>query len=174
MKIKPKKTVSSFGGENYLIDQSGKVEHTAKPTIVALANGKILTIKISAVEKRKLIGAMKEIDFPKQFYVYKIFATLIFILLKKAKTKRVIIDREYPGHESIVKDMLIYLFTKNELNLPEIEFGLVGKKVAAHIKGLATYQGKIKPTIIVKTEEILEVIYSNKKGRRSQSSRDNP
>lgn len=36
------------------IDQSGKVENTSKLTVVAYANGKVRSLKISAVEKRKV------------------------------------------------------------------------------------------------------------------------
>lgn len=159
----------------YAIDQSGKVEHTSKATVVCLANSKCLTVKISAVQKQRLIATMKELEYPKHFYIYKIFATFIFILLKKEGIKRVIIDKEYPGHESVIKDTLIYLFAKNNLDLPEIEFGLIGKKVQAHIKGLRTYQAREKPTIIATAKNILELLYERyKKGWRSRSSRDNP
>lgn len=172
---RPKKTIKRSENLIFKIDQSGKVEHTSKTTVVCLANGKCLTVKISAVQKQRLIATMKELEYPKHFYIYKIFATFIFILLKQEGIKRVIIDKEYPGHESVIKDTLIYLFAKNNLNLPEIEFGLVGKKVQAHIKGLRTYQGREKPTIIVTARSVLELLYERyKKGWRSRSSRDNP
>jgi hypothetical protein len=37
----------------YQIDQSGRVEFTSKPTVIAFSNGKNKAIYISAVEKRK-------------------------------------------------------------------------------------------------------------------------
>jgi len=43
----------------YYIDQSGKVESTQKLTVVSCANGKVKTLLISAVEKRKLLVAMR-------------------------------------------------------------------------------------------------------------------
>lgn len=69
----------------YQIDQSGKVEDTKKLTIVAFANGKIKSLKISAVEKRKLIKAMRELDRPRKIFIFKIFAALIYLLFKNEK-----------------------------------------------------------------------------------------
>lgn len=63
----------------YQIDQSGKIEQTNKPTIVTLANGKTLTIRISSVEKQKLIKTMIELNRPVKNYTHKIFAALIFL-----------------------------------------------------------------------------------------------
>ena len=160
---------------NYQIDQSGKIEHTNRHTIVALANGSSATVKISTREKNKLILVMKQLDYPKQVYIYKIFGALIFILLTKLNIKHVTIDKEYPGHESVVKDTLIYLFLSNKDDLPNIGFDLVGKKCQAHIQALSTYQEKQKPTIIVKAEDILELFYErHKKGWRFRSGRNNP
>lgn len=47
------------------IDQSGKLEHTNRLTIVAYANGRIKVLKISSVEKRKLIRAFRELERPR-------------------------------------------------------------------------------------------------------------
>ena len=72
----------------YQIDQSGKIESTSKLTVVAVANGVIRSIVIKGVEKRRLITAMKNLDYPKTNYVYKIFAALIFMIIQKwVKTK---------------------------------------------------------------------------------------
>ncbi len=145
---------------NFQIDQSGKLEHTNRPTIVCLANGYIKTIKITAPEKQKLLRTIKEIEFPKQNYIYKLFAVLIFLIVKKEKIKFLEIDKEYPGNESIIKDTLIHLYSKYEIVIPEISFVLVGKESNCHKGGIAVFQYKEKPNIIIKAEKILEVLYA--------------
>lgn len=160
----------------YQIDQSGKIEQTSKATIVTLANDLLKTVKISAVEKRKLIKVMVELDYPRLNYMQKMFAALVFILIKNTKLAEVIVDKEYPSHEPDIKNMILSYFEKSRLRPPEISFGLVGKKAKAHTFGIKTYRGRRKPDLIIKAEDLLKVIYSKakEKGRRSQSSRDNP
>lgn len=46
------------------IDQSGKVENTSKLTVVAYANGKVRSLKISAVEKLKNLFEKGNLVFP--------------------------------------------------------------------------------------------------------------
>lgn len=157
----------------YQIDQSGKIENTNRSTIVALANGKKITIKISAREKQKLLAGLKKLEWPKTNYVYKVFATLIFLLIRDEKIGILEVDREYFGHESVIKDILIHLYNKQNLRMPEVTFVLVGKKSNAHKIALATFQSTLKPTIIVKAEIVFEVLYT-KKGRRLRSGRNNP
>lgn len=161
----------------YQIDQSGKIEQTNKPTVITLANGNAKTVKITAVEKRKLLKAVKEISHPKQNYIYRLFAVLIFILTGQQKLLQLEIDREYPRHESVIKDTLIYLYQKNRIALPDIEFILVGKKSKCHRTALAVFQQSAKADFIVKAEEVIKILYEkgvNKKGWRSSSKNDNP
>lgn len=158
----------------FQIDQSGKIEHTSKLTIVALANGKKKSIKISATEKQKLLAALKELEYPKTNYIYKFFATLIFILIKDEKIDTLEVDREYYGHESVIKDMLISLHSRYNLKMPDVTFLLIGKKSNSHKLALGTFQTKLKPTIIVQAEYVLEVFYAKEKGRRLHSGRNNP
>lgn len=147
----------------FQIDQSGKIEQTSKATIVTLANGYIKTVKISGVEKRKLIKAMIQLDYPSLNYMHKMFAALVFILLKDVKIGEVIIDKEYPNHEADIKNMLLNYFKKLGLKPPEVSFGLVGKKVKAHIFGIETYRGKRKPNITVSSQQLLGIIYRRSK-----------
>lgn len=163
---------SSVARGSYQIDQSGKIEHTSQVTVVAVANGKVKSIQIGAGEKQKLIKIMRITDFPKKIYVYRIFAALIYLLLSDEEIVFVEIDKEYPGNESVIKDTLIYLYRENKRKIPEINFTLVGKESPAHIEALAVFQRIKKPGRIIKSEEILELFYSTKKCRRSQSSRD--
>lgn len=164
----------------YQIDQSGKIEQTNKVTIIALANGKKTTIKITSTEKQKLIKTILELDKPKKKYVHKIFAALLFLLLKNEKIKDTItIDKEYYGHEADIKNILLQLFEKHKSKIPEIDFGLVGKKSPAHNSGIKVFRKEHRPTLVITAKDILEVLYgkpklSIKKGWRSRSGRDNP
>lgn len=150
------------------IDQSGKVENTSKLTVVAYANGKVKSVQISAVEKRKLLAVMKRLD-SNTIYVYKIFAALIFLLLRRQRISDVVIDKEYPGHEGVIKNVLKNLFEKNNLVFPDINFSEITKKNPAHKAAISVYRGEEKPSLVVKTEDILDLFFAKKKGRRSHS-----
>lgn len=153
----------------YQIDQSGKVEDTKKLTVVAFADGKVKSLKISAVEKRKLVKIMRLLDYPKKTFIYKIFAGLVFLLLKDEKIEQVMIDKEYPGHEAIIKDVLLRLFKKIGKRRPEIMFNKISKKSPAHKAALEVFRGKRKPDIIIKAGDAMQLLY--KKSDRSSYSR---
>lgn len=161
----------------YQIDQSGKIEDTNKLTIVAFANGKAKSLKISAVEKQKLMKVMRELDYPRKIFVFKIFAGLIYLLLIKEKWNSgdsLLIDREYPGHEGIIKDVLSNLFRKTINKSPIIEFSEIGKKSLAHLKAIAVFRGKVKPDITVRADDVLNVLYQQKNRWSARSRRENP
>ncbi len=151
------------------IDQSGKVENTSKLTIVAYANGKARSLKISAVEKRKLLSVMKKLDGLSATYIYKTFAALIFLLIKGERISEIVVDKEYPGHEGVIKNILKNLFEKGKLTFPEVGFSQITKKSPAHKIAINVYRGKSKPDLIVRSEDVLRVFFSNKKGWRSHS-----
>jgi len=144
----------------YYIDQSGKVEDTNKITIIAYANGKVKSIKIGAGEKQKLVSVMRTLDNSKKTYIFKVFAGLIFLLLSSERPERIEIDREYPGHESTIKLILIQLFSKHKRKLPEIGFMEIGKQNEAHKTAISVFRKKMKPDIIAKAEEVLKVFYA--------------
>lgn len=156
----------------YQIDQSGKIEHTSQVTVVAVANGRVKSIQIGAGEKQKLIKIMRVLDYPNKSYVLKIFAGLIFLLLRGEKISIVEIDKEYPGYEGIIKNMILQLYGKFHFKTPEILFVLVGKESKAHKIALSTFQKKIKADSKAKAENILDLFYT-KKCWSSRSSRDN-
>lgn len=141
------------------IDQSGKIEQTNKPTVVALSNNESKTIRISAVEKQKLIKAILELGRPNKTYSYQILAALIFILLKNKKIVRVSIDTEYSGHTASVKEVLLQLFQKKKIEAPDIRFGLIGKNSPAHALAIKIFRKKQKPDLIVKASNLLELFY---------------
>ncbi len=143
----------------YQIDQSGKVEQTNQPTVVALSNGQRKSIKISAVEKQRLIKQFKTFDYPKHTYIYRIFAGLIFLLIKDGNFKSVEIDVEYSGHENTIKNIVIQLLRKYKKPIPAISFALVGKTSNAHKTAIAVLRGREKLTRIIKAKEMLLLFY---------------
>ena len=148
------------------IDQSGKVEDTQKLTVVCFANGRAKTLLISAQEKRKVLIVMREIDKPYKNFVFRIFSGLIFLLIKNEKIDSLVIDREYPGHEAIIRNILLSLFDKNKIKLPKVSFDQIGKKSKAHKEAIAVFQGKRKPDIVVRADDVLKTFFSNKRKPR--------
>lgn len=151
------------------IDQSGKIENTKNLTVVAYSNGKSKSLKISAVEKRKLISIFKILDYPNKVYIYKIFAGMIFLLIKGLKITDIVIDREYPSQEPLIKDIIIKLFEKNNLAPLNIHWDLIGKNNNAHITAIETFRGKLKADMVVEHKEIIALFYGKKIGRSSHS-----
>lgn len=148
------------------IDQSGKVEDTQKLTVVCFSNGKAKTLLISAKEKRKVLIIMREIDRPYKNFVFRIFSGLMFLLIKNEKIDSLVIDREYPGHEGVIRNILLSLFDKNKIKSPKVSFGQIGKKSKAHQEAIAVFQGKRKPDVIVKANDVLDIFLSNKRKPR--------
>lgn len=145
---------------DFEIDQSGKVEDTNKLTVVAFANGKVKSLKISAVEKQKLVQAMKALDNPEKSFVFKIFSGLIFLLIKDEKTEKIIIDKEYFGNEGIIKNIIIQLFHKARIKEPqEITFASIGKNSKAHQLAIEVFRKRKMPDMIVKSQDILNLFY---------------
>lgn len=141
------------------IDQSGKVEDTSRPTAVAFANGKKGgSILILAREKRKLQRFFREIGEPKLF-AYKVFAVLIFLIIQDhlKNIDRIVIDAEYPGHEYVIKQVLLRLIRRRHprFDAAIIIFRQIGRKSAAHNLAWLTFQKKQKASQQVTAKDIL-------------------
>jgi len=139
------------------IDQSGKIEKTSKHTFLAFSNGEHFVLKISSTEKKKLQKYFRNIGRPK-IYIYATFSALIVTLLKnlKSKNNHIIIDIEYPGKNEIIKNY-IKLF-KPGLSDNTFNFHYIGIKSRAHYLAYGTAIKKLKPDLIVGSEDILKII----------------
>ena len=148
----------------YQIDQSGKIEQTNRNTVIACAGKVEMTILLKKKEKRKLQQVFKQTDNLKVF-PYLTFAALLALLIKQLKPKeKIIIDKEYFGHEKLIQDKIeTYLVELGKSFLPQIEFGHVGKLSDAHSLAYKVARGKIKPTLIVNSKEIMKIILGTKK-----------
>ena len=130
----------------YQVDQSGKIEDTAKLTVVALSNGLQKSIILSAKDKRDLQKTFREAGKPKVFSL-QVFAALVYILLEKSQVKDNVItlDKEYPGHENLIKSYIVQLINKRKkvrLHEGNIRFGLIGKLSPAHNLAYISFKKK--------------------------------
>jgi hypothetical protein len=143
------------------IDQSGKIEDTSKSTIVAFSNDIAGSILISAKEKREIQETFRRAGKSRVF-VYKLFAILIFVLIKKhlKKIEAIIADEEYPGWGFQIKDYLLTQIRKvrTDFDKNNINFKQIGKKSRAHFLAYAVYKNKRKPDLEVGQKDILKFI----------------
>lgn len=135
------------------IDQSGKIENTAKHTILSISNGTQFTILLSAKDKRKLQELFRTHGLTRLFIDYT-FAALVIILLKlSGEVKAVTIDIEYPGHTKIITNII-----KEEIKSIFILWERIGKSARAHDRAYNVYKGKIKPNSRVLFRDIEKMV----------------
>lgn len=141
------------------IDQSGKIEYTSKPTAIGFANKKCRSIIILASEKQKLLKKFYKIDKPK-VYRYKVFAILIYLLIKNEKSlSQITIDKEYPGQENLIKSYLLnYLRKSHKINKTDIIFRSIGKASKAHGVAHKAYESK-KASLKIMSSQIIKYLY---------------
>lgn len=154
----------------FQIDQSGKIEQTNINTIVALTNGKKFTVVLSKKDKRILEAIFKKMGKIKS-YPYVVFAALLAILLNLADIKnKVVVDREYMGHENTIRERTLHflycLGVKNDLI---IEFGHVGKLSKAHDLAAKVGSRKVKPDKIASLKEVLGLVLEITSQKRPRS-----
>lgn len=148
----------------YEVDQSGKIEQTERDTVIACVNTQSKTIFIKKKDKRALQQLFKTASNQRSF-TYLTFSALLAILLSDLKPKhKIIIDREYLGHEKFIKEKLeLYLGQLGIKNLPPITFGHVGKLSKAHKLAYLTAIKKQKPSLTVGVTDVMKVILGTKK-----------
>ncbi|OGM31224.1 hypothetical protein A2630_04340 [Candidatus Woesebacteria bacterium RIFCSPHIGHO2_01_FULL_44_10] len=143
------------------VDQSGRNDQTNKKTVLALANGIGFSIAISAREKRKVAAALKlrKSDWSTALTNIFVFSTLLYLLLKEriGKITEAIVDVEYPGKETIIKDRVMLICRKHGIAVQKDQFVFkhVGKKSLAHKLAYRVYKGIIKPGKTISAEEVL-------------------
>jgi hypothetical protein len=148
----------------YQIDQSGKIEDTAKHTVIAYSNDSVAAVLLSAREKRKLQEMFRLIGKPK-LYIYAGFSVLTYILiepkLKLGDRAIFIIDKEYPGHDKTIQRLIQFFANRNI----EIRWQLLGKSSKAHDIAFKVYKKKLKIGKIIRAETIWRLIKKRAGGR---------
>lgn len=148
------------------IDQSGKIENTNRPTVVAFSNKMGGALVILAKDKKAIQRYFRSLKKPKLF-VPLTFAILVFCLIKKyiSKNDQIIIDREYPGYEKLIADKLIGLFEKEtKITGLAISVSQIGKKSKAHdLAWKELHKRSHKDAAKVSSEKIIKILRTNLK-----------
>lgn len=141
------------------IDQSGKIENTSRPTVIAFSGKKEKSLIIFAGEKQKLQKHFRRIGKPSSF-VYMTFAALIYLLIKGERSiDEIVIDREYAGQEALIKSYLMQFLKRSGRNFDKkrIYFHEIGRYSPAHLCAIKSFQNKKADKKITATE-ILEFL----------------
>ena len=137
------------------IDQSGRVEYTSTSTVIGDSNGN--SILIRSIDKQYLQKIFRSIDRP-QMFVLETFSILVALLIKTtySPTHIYIIDKEYFGHEDVIRGLVKKHLRKMQIDIEtcQIDFALIGKKSKAHDVVYARYKRKKKGVIITAGEMI--------------------
>ena len=81
-----------------------------------------------------------------KIFRYKLFAVLIFVLIKDLikPSDLIIIDREYLGYEKLIRGFILEIAQNKGLKIHKenIKFHLIGKHSRAHIKAFSSFKAK--------------------------------
>lgn len=147
----------------YQIDQSGKIEQTNKDTVLCLSNGTWDTILIKAKTKRQLQEIFRRHGQTRNYVLFVFCAGVSLLFQRNLKISSAVIDREYYRKDSIIKEILLKMLDKKEIN---ILFGNIGRRVNAHNQAYLTYNKKLKPKEIIEATKIFEAIKKTEVGKR--------
>lgn len=157
------------------VDQSGKVEDTAKDTVLAFADGVSFAVLIPAAVKRAVYRELTDRGLREKEITIQLFSIGLYFLLREhiAQMQRVTIDVEYTGKDALIKERLISYLLRGSyvVEAAQISFDYIGKKSPAHILGISVLRGERKADLVLTFEEVLEEFGSKRKRRRAQERR---
>ena len=148
------------------IDQSIKIEQTARDTVLAMSSQYKRTILIPANVKREVLDILRGRDMKRNIARYQLFAAGLFILLRPhltdivARQEQIMIDIEYIGQEDKIKGMLLRYIHQEGFTLPSsrIFFARVGKSSEAHLAGWRVQRKLAEADHVVSLGELLPLL----------------
>jgi len=138
----------------YQIDQSNKIENTAKTTYLALTNSKTFITSISAKDKQTLKLYFRELERPLIFRLFT-FSVLCAKVMIKLNNESIQIDREYKGHEVDIKSFITQILTIWGHEIPSISFTEIGKGAKAHAAAYKAAEKKQKGEVVTSKEVLI-------------------
>lgn len=141
------------------VDQSGKIGQTNVDTVLAFSNGESFSIKIPRQVKQRCIRELRKRGLAPHKTYMQLFAVALFLLLREkiGYVESVLIDVEYPGRSTFIKQHLYNLFRRTGVHVKsdQISFGFIGKKSPAHHLSLRVYRRQEAAQRTITLEEIL-------------------
>src|SRR3989344_22848 len=146
------------------IDQSGKIEDTQHDTVMAFANGRSRSVRMTGKTKRRLQEIYRQVGKPNLF-VINTFCVAIFLLFKEDLNKlpEIVIDEEYSCYEELIEKILREMI--NQKCDPNIVFERVGKSSSAHIVAVETFRRRRKADEILTFQRIYRESFRIENGR---------
>lgn len=97
-----------------------------------------------------------------KLFAYKVFAVLIFLAIQDhlKNVDRIVIDTEYPGHDYVIKQVLLRLIRRlhPKFDAATIIFRQIGRKSPAHDRAWRTFQKQEKTSRTVTAKEVLGIL----------------
>ena len=144
------------------VDQSIKIENTSQDTVLALANDISFTVLIPANVKRICLQTLREQGVQGNPAVLRVFTAALFLLIEKKLPglELIAIDKEYPGHDSRIKSMLMNWIRRSRprFDPANITFIHVGKRSPAHRQAIGIVRGKALPERVLTVDEIMALL----------------
>jgi len=96
----------------------------------------------------------RELGKPIIFRIFT-FSVLCAELIIKSKTKNVIIDREYVGHERQIKSFILQILRIKKFSEPDVNFTEIGKGSPAHICAYKAMTNKVRELLVTAAQVLL-------------------
>lgn len=142
----------------YQVDQSGKIEDTAKDTVLAYSNEIQHSILIPRKVKRQLQEAFRRCGMTRMF-VYSLFSVGIFYLIKDLKVAtHIVVDIEYPGKETVIIQLVSNILKASNKPSHQLVFERIGNRPRVHYAAKNVLDKKSKPNYIVRLPEVITAI----------------
>ncbi len=123
------------------VDQSGKVEDTAKDTVLVFANGASYSVLIPATVKRAVYRELTNRGLREKEITIQFFSIGLYFLLREriADLRQITIDTEYTGKNALIKERLVSYLLRGRYPIEpaQISFGHIGKRSPAHVLGIS-------------------------------------
>lgn len=142
------------------VDQSIRIEETGKDTIIAFVDKKYsCSLRIKSNTKKNIQSYFRKIGKPNIFPMV-VFAISTYLLIKRFELKidTLVIDIEYLGHESAIKNIILSLYRIDGISEPDIHFKSIGKEDMAHILAIGIHRKKLNEDFILSESELLNSI----------------
>jgi len=118
--------------------------------------------------KRIIQNIFRDINKPKMFILLTFSALLALLIEKSGKTGKIVVDTEYQGYDKFIeKHTMEFCKTLKIKKTINLDFKQIGKTSKSHDLASKVAHGKRKPNSQIKLEEILELLFPNKKAPRT-------